>query len=59
MNRLKTTYLPLVTLFACVVPFSFAQNAEEEAIVMDRFEVRDVPVEENIIPTSRQLRKRS
>ena len=53
MNRLKTTYLPLATLFACVVPFSFAQNAEEEAIVMDRFEVRDVPVEENIIPTSR------
>lgn len=53
MNRLKKTYLPLATLLASVVPFAMAQEAEEEAIEMESFEVSDVPIEENIMPTSR------
>ena len=53
MNCLKKTYLPLATMFACIVPFVSAQEAEEKAIEMERFEVRDVPIEENVIPTSR------
>lgn len=53
MNRLKNTYLPLVSLLASVVSFASAQEAEEEAIVMEEFSVSDVPIEENIIPTSR------
>ena len=53
MNCLKKTYLPLATLIACVVPFASAQEAQEEAIEMESFEVRDVPIEENVIPTSR------
>lgn len=53
MNRLKTTYLPLVALLASVVPFTSAQDAEEEAIEMEEFKVSDVPIEENIVPSSR------
>lgn len=53
MNPLKTTYLPLAALLAGFVSFSFAQEAQEEAIEMEEFYVSDVPIEENVIPTSR------
>ncbi|GAB5562018.1 MAG: TonB-dependent receptor [Synoicihabitans sp.] len=53
MNRLKKTKLPLAALFACVVPFASAQVEEEKAIEMEEFKVSDVPIEENIVPSSR------
>ncbi len=53
MNPLKNTYLPLAALFASVVPFALAQDAEEKAIEMEEFRVNDVPIEENIVPSSR------
>jgi hypothetical protein len=52
MNRLKTTYLPLAALLASV-PLVWAQETAEETIEMEAFNVSDVPIEENIIPTSR------
>jgi len=41
-------------------PFIFAQTAgkppvEEEAVKMEKFEVSDVPIEQNVIPTSRPI----
>src|SRR5690606_22065582 len=53
MNRLKTTYLPLAAAFAGMVPGLFAQAEDDQPIEMERFEVSDVPIEENIMPTSR------
>ena len=57
MNRIKLHQLLLVLTGVLVAnPSAFAQSnvpAEAEAIEMDRFEVTDVPIEENIIPTSR------
>lgn len=53
MNPHKIKYLPLAALVACMTPFSQAQDVEGETIEMEEFQVNDVPIEENIIPTSR------
>ena len=56
MNRLKPHYLPLTALLAVSVPFAGAQSSdvsEDEPIEMEAFSVEDVPIEENIIPSSR------
>ncbi|MCC5025143.1 MAG: TonB-dependent receptor plug domain-containing protein [Candidatus Synoicihabitans palmerolidicus] len=40
-------------MFAGLTPFTGAQSADEDPIEMEKFEVNDVPIEENIMPTSR------
>ncbi len=57
MNRIKLHELLLGLTAALIAsPFAFAQSASEtdsETVTMDEFEVSDVPIEENIMPTSR------
>lgn len=53
MNRSHHPHLSLALLLAGSATFLGGQTAEDEPIEMERFEVSDVPIEENIMPTSR------
>ncbi|WP_221029018.1 TonB-dependent receptor [Actomonas aquatica] len=53
MNRTYLKHLSLAALVAGSASFLGAQAEEEEPIEMESFEVSDVPIEENIMPTSR------
>lgn len=53
MNRTYLKHLSLATVLAGSAAYLGAQTAEDEPIEMESFEVSDVPIEENIMPTSR------
>ena len=53
MNRTYLKHLTLAAVTASFLPHLVAQSTEDEPIQMERFEVSDVPIEENIMPTSR------
>jgi len=53
MKRLIITYLSLVAVLTSVAPFASAQDVEGDTIELDAFQVTEVPIEENIVPSSR------
>jgi hypothetical protein len=53
MQKSKLTYLPLAALLVSFVPLASAQQETDEIIDLEEFRVDDVPIEENIVPSSR------